>query len=357
MGDLSKGFTFSGNSPNNAVTAPNLNNLVDMATVNPSLISAKPVKTSPQSGDQLLIWDAGTSTLQKVSVQALVPQTAARTGYSGLNIINQGGTSASQLVISASEIVLVSAGSIPFRVTSFSATLNIGTVGANGLESTALQSTLAGSGNHWLYIWAISDGTSTSSLASASATSPTLPPGNIYSVLLSAWYYNPSKNLIIGEVIQKTAIMQMGSAGSSGPNSSFSNPYISGGAELSNATVNSTSKTFTGIDLSRCVPPGICASVQGIIGQSTGSSAVFSWAMLPISNGTDKMDATSITNNRGMVIGNSFSPVTATSFFGFLNAATFSCPIDIANGAQQIFLAVDSAAAHFAMRITGYTLL
>lgn len=71
MGDLTKGTTFTLGQTN--VTHTDLNNLVDNATVNASLISGKDLCTDPHAtDDKVLLYDYSASALKRVTPQALV---------------------------------------------------------------------------------------------------------------------------------------------------------------------------------------------------------------------------------------------------------------------------------------------
>lgn len=91
MSQISKGFTYTTTSPNNEVTASNLNQLADGATLLPGAISDQTLKSTPVIADQVLLWDSSSSTLKKATVGSL----PSSVSYP-LSVAN-GGTGASTL--------------------------------------------------------------------------------------------------------------------------------------------------------------------------------------------------------------------------------------------------------------------
>ena len=91
MSQISKGFTYTNTSPNNEVTAANLNQLADGATLLPGAISDQVTKSTPVTSDQILIWDSSSSTLKKATIGSL-PDSVSYP----LSVAN-GGTGASTL--------------------------------------------------------------------------------------------------------------------------------------------------------------------------------------------------------------------------------------------------------------------
>lgn len=71
MAQISKGFTYTTTSPNNEVTAANLNQLADSATLLPGAITDQTLKSSPVAADQVLIWDSAASALKKATIGSL----------------------------------------------------------------------------------------------------------------------------------------------------------------------------------------------------------------------------------------------------------------------------------------------
>ncbi len=70
MNDIQKGRTFTDTPPGNSVTAADLNNLVDNATILPAFVGEKPA-AEPDPADYLLIYQASTAQFCKVTAGQL----------------------------------------------------------------------------------------------------------------------------------------------------------------------------------------------------------------------------------------------------------------------------------------------
>lgn len=92
-----------------------------------------------------------------------------------------------KLDISADELCLRDANSLPFRAAAVAVTINFGTVGANGID-VGVQAA-----STWYYGWVIAkvDGT-IAGLGSLSATAPTMPAGYTFKALVTAARSNGS---------------------------------------------------------------------------------------------------------------------------------------------------------------------
>ncbi len=81
--DIQKGKTFTDAAPGNTVTAADLHNLVDNATILPAFVGEKPAAT-PDPADCLLIYQASTAQFRKVTAAqllALVPPPPDAPGF------------------------------------------------------------------------------------------------------------------------------------------------------------------------------------------------------------------------------------------------------------------------------------
>jgi hypothetical protein len=231
--DIAAGHTYSSTSPNNAVTASNLNEHVNGATLKPTAISARTAKAtlagaeeflindggtlkkatanalatfaypdesvdedklspaaihaqtekaSPTNSDEILLWDAVDSTLKKTSFGSLAEQPLG--GVRGLRIQ---WASNSTLTISVSAILLLNTtGGGARHISPGSPTVNIETDGVNGLDEG--EETPA----TWYYVWGISNGTNFRGLLSTQATSPAMPTGYTFKMLLGVVRNNGS---------------------------------------------------------------------------------------------------------------------------------------------------------------------
>ena len=95
----------------------------------------------------------------------------------------------------ASGVLTNSAGTGIFFSGAPSVQVNIGTVGANGLD---VSGTIPANG--WLYFYLMSNGSTVAGLASASASAPTLPTGYTYSMLVGA---APTASSIFKRILQR----------------------------------------------------------------------------------------------------------------------------------------------------------
>lgn len=111
----------------------------------------------------------------------------------GLSVTNNAGTPSTKIDITASKMVLTTAGGLPVLASSFSATCDLTTTGLNGMDTGARPT------SGWVYIYALSNGTLTGCVATA--TSPTAgsfsptPTGYIYSMYVGAMWLDGSQNL------------------------------------------------------------------------------------------------------------------------------------------------------------------
>lgn len=236
--DISAGHTYSDTAPNNAVNASNLNAHVNDAVLKATAISARTLKSPAALADELLINDAGTlkkTTLQQlkdlflgsasITAAMLAPgavhdqtektslvdadefllwdsaATALKrvTRANAFTVTANGGArtlkvlyaTAATLTIDAGAITLLNSSNNAIRfVAPSTQTVNIASSGANGLDAGAEAS------NTWYYIWAISDGTNFRGLLSTSASSPTMPSGYTYKLMVGVVRNDNSSNFV-----------------------------------------------------------------------------------------------------------------------------------------------------------------
>jgi hypothetical protein len=362
MGDILKGFQFSGSSPNNQVTAGNLNNLVDNATVQPTLISAKPAYPNGgtvSASDQLLILQGASNTLQRVAVSQIVPQSAVRAGVSGLYIENQFGTSNTVLALAAREISFRS--SVPgstYYTGTVTGTIDVTTTGVGGRESGITLTS-----GTWYSVWAISDGTnvnfflsaaysSTSGGVLSSATFPTLPTPYTLACLLGFWLYTPAglyKAVQVGNQVYSDVV-----AWANDTTTTAFVPIINSGV-FSSTAINGTAGNASQVNLQFCVPYFFVNSVQGIIGETTASTGGNYVVASYIPPGSSVGTSTYV-NPSGPYYGCNSIQLTntvATRMLGFYASGSFDVGI-FSN--QVLYVASTSTAARHSMRITGFTL-
>lgn len=340
---LTPGYQFSGTSPNNAVTAAKLNDLVGLAVVNPTLITDQTEKTLPVSADLFLIWDSASNTFKKASYGNFIPSARGKTGSTALVMSS---LTAATVGINAREILMKSAGGLPYVATSFANTVNMAASGANGLD-TGVEAA-----NTWYYLWAISTGTVDRGLLSASSTSPTLPGGYVYSALLGAVRNDNSSNFLrFAQNGNRVAVNLPSMAGVASANL---NPFTNS-AEFTDVPVVAAN-TFQTVDLSRCIPPNIVASARGILGHTSASNGTLrGYGVATTSDGAlngPGLDSAKI--SPGFIAFQTYVITGTPVIGGFCGVGQFDVPIFTS---QQIAWAVSSATGSIHnMRITGYDL-
>ncbi len=351
MPDLQKGYFFSGVSPNNSVTAEKLNTLVDGATILTGFYTGKGETTTAADGDYFLFYETASGLFRKIQKSSFVTAGKARTGFRNLVAHNNAATPNTQIDVTADEVVMRAANGNVRYATAFAATLDITSYASaatpNGRDYTPLGSSA------FRGIWAISDGTNDRLLFSTAVTpgsSPTLPAGYSYQALLGVVRLDGSGILV--RFVQRgceVAITPPGDAAATAP---ALNPFI-GAAELTNAQVNATSRSFSAVDLSRCIP-SIASQVRGMIGLTADSSVVTNGVTYAIaSKGAGALNS-SPSDVLGLQLITVFPQNAATgTSYGYFGAAPFETPIQTA---QQISLAVTGAGFVHSMRINGYTL-
>lgn len=188
---IQKGYTYTSGSPNNQVTASNLNQLVDSATILPTAITALSQKTTPDGDDTVMVSDsANGGALKKVKFSSfpsggstdVVTGTAALAPFRNLKIANNGGSPQTTLDITVDEITLATGSGTPTYLRNITASANITVSGAGGLD------TGSEAGSTFYYVYAIHNGTLTKGLLSTSGTSPNLPSGYTYFGLIGLIY-------------------------------------------------------------------------------------------------------------------------------------------------------------------------
>lgn len=110
-----------------------------------------------------------------------------------LNIANNSGTPSTKIDITATSAILATSAGTPLLASSASVTIDLTTVGANGMDTGGRPT------SGWVYLYLISNGSATAGLASATSPtvgSPSFPSGYIYSTYVGAMYCDGSQNLL-----------------------------------------------------------------------------------------------------------------------------------------------------------------
>lgn len=74
MAQISKGYTYTNSNPTNEVTASNLNQLADAATLLVGAITEQTLKAEPLINDQVLIYSVANNALRKAAIGTLPSQ-------------------------------------------------------------------------------------------------------------------------------------------------------------------------------------------------------------------------------------------------------------------------------------------
>lgn len=131
-----------------------------------------------------------------VIVNAIPTATATALGIAsalGLIVTNNVSTPNTKVDISASVAIMLTTAGIPVRATTVAVTIDLTTVGANGMDIGSRPT------SGWAYLYLISNGSVTAGLATASsptAAAPTMPSGYIYADYVGAMFLDGSQNLL-----------------------------------------------------------------------------------------------------------------------------------------------------------------
>lgn len=123
----------------------------------------------------------------------------------GLTITNNSSTPSTKIDITALAAVMVTTGGSPKLATTVSVTIDLTTVGANGMDIGSRPT------SGWVYNYLISNGSGTAGLASTSspsAAAPTMPSGYTYAAYVGAMYCDASQNLTRAKQVGKIANYQ-----------------------------------------------------------------------------------------------------------------------------------------------------
>lgn len=344
MSDLQKGYGFSGSSPNNHVTAEKLNALVDSAVILPGFYTGKAEEIAADPGDFFLFYDASSQTYKRIQKGNLITNSIGRTGARGLVIASNAVVPLSKIDITAKELVMRSAAGNYRFATSFSQTVALDIYSGGSTPNGRDFATEAAS--TWYYVHAISDGTNDRGLFSASADSPTLPTGYLYSALLGAVRNDAGSNLIRfsqrGNRVMTTQFSSVGAA----------QLPMTGGVDFT-AVVIGVAHAWQNVDISKCVPPGIAASVQGFMGGIGATNHGFALCSEPGSSG---LIGPTLAADIGVQIW--MPDQIAVWPTGYGNLVT-GFPFDVGLSATQGMFWTSSSAAAGAtctLRVTGYEL-
>lgn len=152
------------------------NTLTHSATLN--LLNSTNRLTAPS--DQGIYFYNGTGTWFELAYFPNVVKSAP-TQANALTIKNNAVTPSTQIDITATEMVMDTAGGGNYYTENYgSCTVNLSVVGAGGIDAGVIAI------NTWYYVYGIGNGTAVSCLASTSATAPTLPAGYAYKARLGA---------------------------------------------------------------------------------------------------------------------------------------------------------------------------
>lgn len=344
--DLQKGYTFSGISPKNQVTAEKLNTLVDGATILPAFYAGKTENPSASPTDYALILHGASGELRKVQVGNLAPAGLARSGANDLYAVSDEGA---QIYVTAAEVLMRAANGRVHLVQNFEALASLGTYAggptANGRDSATITLT----GVQWWYFWAIGDGVQAKLLYSQSATNPALPAGYLYRALLGAVRLDASGEFV--RFVQRNRDVALHLSSAAGTSKSDLNPRTGFPVVEFTNVAPVAARTLQAADLSRCLPPNIVARVRGLIG-STDTGVSYTYAIAPVGYTSLATGTSEILE--GVELYPTAAVAAGAGMLGFANVAVFD---HLIRDSQQLAWACHTtAAAKHSLRITGYTL-
>lgn len=208
-------------------------------------------------------------------------------GAQGLLIKNNAATPSSIMDITTDQAVMINpAGNVPIYATAVSLSINCSVNGANGLDAGGLST------NTWYNLFLISNGTTTSGLASTSATNPTMPAGYTYLVRVGAVSTDGSANFYRTRQQGARAVYQVVTA------SNTTAPRV---------MATGSASAWTAIATGAYVPPtatqikGITSSIS--MGNNTTTSMAPNNNYATTSTGNTAATPWSITNSTGAANG------------------------------------------------------
>lgn len=256
----------------------------------------------------------------------------ARVGFTNLavdNVLDGSNNPTAQLTVAADEIVMKNAAGGYASVTTFAATVDAGTVGANGRDFATARA------NQWLYIWAIakSDLSAKALLLSTSSTLPTLA---------TAVGYETGYYCLVGQVYDTTTVFGRMAIRDHDGFMDVRNVFDAKAGVGTGAAAALTA--LAGADLTnfqKAVPPN-AKSVRGNMGIINSLNGVISVAG----------------NTYGIgeaIHAGSPNAITATAFSKFRSSAPFVVPVLDYVASGLWWRGSTDAAASFRIDITGYT--
>lgn len=224
----------------------------------------------------------------------------ARSGVKNLTGQNNSGTPNTQYDFAADEVVLTNnAGGFVLRTATGTLTCNVLTAGpaANGRDQAGAFT--AGSWVHFFFIW---NGATLATIASASATAPTLPSGYTHYAYLGAVYFNGSSQLVTTRVRGSRVY------------------YASPPSMLSGSATSETA-----INLATAVPPNASTGEAQLFAQIVTSAPANSDAMIRWATGNNyvfqRSGSATSDSTQGRTVVFEFPNVGQSLFYLFTNEA------------------------------------
>jgi hypothetical protein len=359
--DISKGYQFSGTSPNNSVTAEKLNTLVDGATILTAFYTEKAESTAAAADDLALVWDSASHTYKKIRVANFVTAARGRPGATNLKILPNAAAPASKVDVTADYVLMrrASNGNLHLAV-SFNATADLGLgVAVNGLDAGTEAA------NTWYFVHAISDGLNDRLLLSTSASSPTLPSPYVYSCLLGARRNDNLSNLRRDQQHGNEVALE------------WNTDAGTADVKLLNPKTGATPIDFTNVapdangtlqtaNLAQCIPDGIAARVQGILGLTSalGNAAVIRRIGLASTTAGSTLASLGVSTDVHLAVLNGAvvadvsgaSMQTVTPLAGFTALSRFDLLVKDDHQIAWASLTGSGVAGILSMRVTGYSL-
>lgn len=193
--------------------------------------------------------DTGTGGFQILNATVSSIAQPVQATVANLKVTNNAGTPNTKVDITADQVVLQNAGGGTVRVTTVSLTCDLGTTGANGLDTGAI----AAAKFYYMYVIYNATSTTTASLASLSSTSPVLPAGYTYFGRVSTTATAQGSAQLMGTLtrgIDRRTQYVVGLAQTTSANGGIPN-LISGAS----GTYSNTNPVLVSVSVSAAVPP------------------------------------------------------------------------------------------------------
>jgi hypothetical protein len=205
---------------------------------------------APAIGD--IRYNSTLSAIEYYNGAWIQPASFGKASATSVVVKNNAVTPNTKIDVTATQALLVNSSGNVTYITSPSVTIDLTTVGANGLDAGVIAATT------WYYVYLISNSVTTAGIASLSATTPTLPTGYVFTMRVGAMKTDGTSALL--RTIQK------------GRKSQYSGTIVLASGSAGSGTV----PTWVGITVSGSgqVVPATATEISGVCTCLSGSSSI-----------------------------------------------------------------------------------